>query len=49
MLARDSRDLRQYMRTIQPNVDLVFDYTDEEGTQESVDIPINVNFFWPGS
>ena len=49
MLARDSRDLRQYMRSIQPNIDLVFEHTDEEGTQESVDIPINVNFFWPGS
>ena len=48
MLARDSRALREYIKDFQPNVDLIFDYDDGvNDIEESVDIPINVNFFWP--
>jgi len=28
-------------------MDLKFVYTDEDGGQEDVDLPITVNFFWP--
>ena len=43
LLARDSRALRSYSRTIQPDIDLMFTtYSGEE-----VAIPINLNFFWP--
>ena len=43
LLARDSRALRSYSRTIQPDIDLMF--TTDSG--EEVAIPINLNFFWP--
>jgi hypothetical protein len=47
LLARDSRALRKYIKEIQPDVDLVFEYTDGAGKSRDVDIPIGVNFFWP--
>lgn len=43
LLARDSRALREHIRTIQPDVDLTF--TTDSG--EEVAIPIGLNFFWP--
>ena len=43
LLARDSRALREYIRRIQPDVDL--NYTLDSG--EEVTIPINISFFWP--
>lgn len=43
LLARDSRALREYIRNVQPDVNLTF--TTSDG-QEAI-IPINLNFFWP--
>ena len=43
LLARDSMELRSYIKKIQPDVDLTF--TTNSG--EEVAIPINLNFFWP--
>tara|TARA_R110001632_G_scaffold158808_1_gene276962 strand:- start:2256 stop:2879 length:624 start_codon:yes stop_codon:yes gene_type:complete len=43
LLARDSRSLREHIKTTQPDVDLSFDL-DGEG---EVTIPIGINFFWP--
>jgi hypothetical protein len=43
LLARDSRALREYIKQIQPDVDLT--YITDGG--EEVTIPINLNFFWP--
>jgi len=43
LLARDSRALREYIRQVQPDVDLKFTTNDGE---EAV-LPINLNFFWP--
>jgi len=42
-LARDSRAFREYMRSIQPDVDL--NYELEPGL--FIDVPINLSFFWP--
>ena len=44
LLARDSRSLREEIRRISPDVDLK--YTGE-GAEEGINIPINLNFFWP--
>ena len=44
LLARDSRALREYIKEIQPDVDLTFF---PEGNESSVSVPIGVNFFWP--
>jgi len=43
LLARDSRSLREYIRKVQPDVDL--NYTLDSGVE--VTIPINISFFWP--
>lgn len=43
LLARDSRSLREFIKTTQPDVDLTF-ITD---SGEEVAIPIGLNFFWP--
>ena len=47
LLARDARELRNYAASIQPDVDLSFDYEDLRGDLKRVDIPIEVGFFWP--
>ena len=44
MLARDSRSLREEIRRISPDVDLKYV---GEGAEEGINIPINLNFFWP--
>lgn len=44
LLAQDSRALREYVREIQPDVDLTFF---PDGNSERVGIPIGVSFFWP--
>jgi len=44
LLAKDSRKLREYVKEIQPDVDLTF-FPDSAETR--VTIPIGVNFFWP--
>jgi len=44
LLARDARSLREYVRQIQPDVDLTFF---PEGSDTRVDIPIGISFFWP--
>jgi len=43
LLARDSRALREYIRKVQPDVDLTF----ISNSGEEVAIPINLSFFWP--
>jgi len=42
LLARDSRSLRDYIRKIQPDVNMNFTTNGDE----EVAIPININFFW---
>ena len=45
LLAKDSRAFREYIRKIQPDVDLKF--YPENGPDGGVDIPIGVTFLWP--
>jgi hypothetical protein len=44
LLAKDSRALREYIREIQPDVDLTFF---PDGSSDRINIPIGVSFFWP--
>jgi len=44
LLAQDSRALREYVKEIQPDVDLTFF---PDGNDVRVNIPIGVSFFWP--
>lgn len=43
LLAKDSRELRKYLKTITPEVNMSF--TTDSG--EEAAIPVNLNFFWP--
>jgi len=44
LLAMDSRALREYIKQVQPDVDLTFF---PDGSEKAVNIPIGLNFFWP--
>ena len=44
LLARDSRALREYIKEVQPDVDLTFF---PDGSDTKVSIPIGLGFFWP--
>ena len=46
LLASDSRALRMYIKEISPDVNLSTT-VDVNGRKEVVDVPINLNFFWP--
>ena len=48
-LALDSRAFRLYRDKINPDVEMVFDYTSQTGKTHKVDLPINVEFFWPAA
>lgn len=47
LLAQDSRALREYIRKIQPDIDLKFDFDGPNGVEEGVALPIGLSFFWP--
>ena len=48
LLARDSRALREYIKEISPDVDMTFDYEDENGEiQRGATVPLTINFLWP--
>ena len=48
MLAVDSIALRKYMKEVTPDVDLTFTFVGSDGhTQEGVDLPIGLSFFYP--
>ena len=44
LLAKDARALREYIKEIQPDVDLTFF---PSGGSNRVNLPIGVSFFWP--
>jgi hypothetical protein len=44
LLARDSRALREYIKEVQPDVDLTFF---PDGSDSKVSIPVGLSFFWP--
>jgi hypothetical protein len=46
LLASDSRALRTYIKSVSPDVDLVAKVMIND-VEEDIDIPINLNFFWP--
>ena len=48
MLVRDSRAFRNYVKKIQPDMDMTYVHEHEDGEKEEVPITLGVNFFWPG-
>ena len=47
LLAIDSRALRKHIAEIQPDTNLVFKHEVKNGDFIDINIPINLNFFWP--
>ena len=47
LLAIDSRALRKYIADVQPDTNLTFKHEASNGDFIDIDIPINLNFFWP--
>ena len=47
MLARDSKAFRNYVKEIQPDMNMNYTYVHEDGEEEVVPITMGVNFFWP--
>lgn len=50
LFAADSRALRQYIKSISPDLDLTYTFiSDATGEVKEMDIPMGVSFFWPGN
>ena len=47
LLARDSRDLRNHIKEVQPDINLTFEYEGKNGDLKTSTIPIGLQFFWP--
>lgn len=47
LIARDSRALRKFLTEVAPGIQLKFDYVSEAYTEEGIDIPMGLDFFWP--
>ena len=47
LLAIDSRELRNYIKEIQPDINLTFEYEGKNGNLKTSTIPIGLQFFWP--
>ncbi len=48
MLARDTRAIREYIKSISPDLDLKYNFTSEvTGETEALDIPFGISFFYP--
>lgn len=48
LLATDARAFRDYIKKISPDLDLTFTFVGSDGyTQEGVEIPLNISFFYP--
>jgi hypothetical protein len=46
-LAKDTRSLREYIKLIQPDIDMKFDFEGPNGLEEGLTIPMGISFFWP--
>lgn len=50
LLASDARALREYMKKVTPDIDTTFTFVGSDGyTQEGVELPLGVSFFYPSA
>ena len=47
LLASEARELRKYYKEICPDAVLKFNVELDDGSEEAVDVPVGINFFWP--
>ena len=50
LLASDARALREYIKTVTPDLDLTFTFIgSDDYTEEGVELPIGLSFFYPST
>jgi len=50
MLSRDAFSLRQYIKSVTPDIDSTFNFSCEScGNEERIGVPVTAQFFWPDS
>jgi len=49
LLSLDSIELRNYIESISPDVDMTWKYTDGEGERREIVVPVTVQFLWPNA
>lgn len=47
LISKDARELRKYIASISPGIDLKYTYSFENDGVEDIEVPIGINFFWP--
>ena len=47
LLAKDAREFRNYYTQVSPDIDLEVEVEGNDGSIDTINIPITVNFFWP--
>ena len=47
LLSRDSQALREELQRVSPDLDLTYNYTTDDGTEQEMTVPMTVDFFWP--
>lgn len=49
LFSKDSLELRKYMTKVAPNIDLTWTFvSDETGEEQEMQMPMEIQFFWPG-
>lgn len=49
LIAKDSLELRRYIASINPDIDTTISFTTKSGEEVTMDLPMTVEFFFPGS
>jgi hypothetical protein len=49
LLSRDAIELRKFIATVNPDVDMTINFTTKDGQEVEMDLPMTVDFFFPGS
>ena len=49
LLSIDSIELRKYIEDITPDVDMSWEYTDNNGVRRDILVPVTVTFLWPNA
>lgn len=49
LIAKDSLELRKYIANINPDIDTTISFTTKSGEEVTMDLPMTVEFFFPGS
>ena len=50
LFARDSKELRNYIKEVTPDINLMYEFiSDETGERREISLPMDVSFFWPST